>query len=73
MQNGASNYGFNIITEPKIIKNDIKSIESGGSIKYHGKQYTDDADILQSILKFSKKHGKEYWNSEKIREYLLEN
>jgi hypothetical protein len=74
MQNGASNYGFNIITEPKIIKNDIKSIESGGSIKYHGKQYTDDADILQSILKFSKKRGKEeYWDSEKIREYLLDN
>jgi hypothetical protein len=72
MQHGASNYGFNIITKSKTIKNNTK-YESGGSVKYHGKQYTDDADILQSILKFSKKHGKEYWNSEKIREYLLEN
>jgi hypothetical protein len=72
MQHGASNYGFNIITKSKTIKNNTK-YESGGSVKYHGKQYTDDAEILQSILKFSKKHGKEYWNSEKIREYLLEN
>ncbi len=74
MQTNVPNYGFNIITEGKHGDNNGKSYDTDESTRIHGKQYTDNAKILQSILKFSKNQDIEWgWTGEKIRDYLLNN
>ncbi len=52
---------------------DVEAYETGKTVKEHGKSYTDNALILQSILRYSDKIGSEYFTSrELIVNHLIE-
>ncbi len=71
MKDKILNFGFNIITECKEIKNKDKSCKSGELVQY-GKPYTDDADILQSILKYKDCDIQDYFLSRDLsKEHLI--
>jgi hypothetical protein len=51
-------FGFDMLTETKRedeVRDDVTSYELGNKAKWHGKNYTDNALILQSILRYSDK------------------
>lgn len=69
-------FGFDMLTETKRedkVSDDVTSYESGNKAKWHGKNYTDNALILQSILRYSDKVGSKCFTSrELINNHLLD-
>ena len=61
-------FGFDILTETKAEDNmkDVEAYELGNTVKEHGKSYTDNALILQSILGYSDKIGAEYFTRREL-------
>lgn len=69
-------FGFDILIEIKAEDDaregyGVEAYESGDAVKEQGKRYTDNALILQSILRYSDKAGSKYFTSRELIEKHL--